>query len=195
MPTVHFASTSPRRADLLNQIGISFQLRSVPVDETPWPHEAAEDYVTRLAQAKAHAGLQGLNDPWGCVLGADTAVVLDAAILGKPRHREEGLAMLQGLSGRTHQVMTAVALATVEQSVVTCVTTDVTFRALTQAEILAYWDTGEPYDKAGAYGIQGLAAVFVQRIQGSYSAVVGLPLCETAQLLASFGIFSRLGGD
>lgn len=186
MAKLYLASTSPRRAELLRQIGVAFQPCAPAVDETPQVGELPEHYVERLARAKALA-VQPL-EPHACVLGADTAVVLEGQILGKPSDAETGLAMLRALSGRTHQVLTAVAVAHAGQCQSKVVATEVSFRALSEAEILAYWASGEPCDKAGAYGIQGLAAVFVRHIKGSYSAVVGLPLCETAHLLACCGV-------
>jgi septum formation protein len=189
MATLYLASGSPRRRELLTQIGVPFLSQIVPIDENPLPGESPIAYVERLARAKAQAGLAALADPAGAVvLGADTAVVLDGRILGKPADRDDALATLGALSGRTHQVLTAVALVSREQQASRVVTSQVTFRPLSQAEIEAYWLSGEPQDKAGCYGIQGLAAVFVSQLQGSYSAVVGLPLCETAELLAEFAI-------
>jgi septum formation protein len=186
---LHLASASPRRQELLAQIGVSFVSRVAPIDETPLPDEAAGAYVERLALAKAFAAQATLEQPAGAVvLGADTAVVLDGRILGKPRDRADALATLAALSGREHEVLTAVALVDAQRSATRVVASRVRFRTLEREEIEAYWDTGEPCDKAGSYGIQGLAAVFVSQLQGSYSAVVGLPLCETAELLASFGI-------
>ncbi|HEX5842417.1 MAG TPA: Maf family protein, partial [Pseudomonas sp.] len=146
-------------------------------------------YVERLARAKAQAGLAALADkPEAVVLGADTAVVLAGRILGKPADQAEARATLAALSGRSHQVLTAVALASATRVAARVVSSQVSFRPLTGAEIDAYWASGEPRDKAGSYAIQGLAAVFVSQLQGSYSAVVGLPLCETAELLAEFAI-------
>lgn len=189
MPQLYLASSSPRRRELLTQIGLSFNLVSGNVDETPLPDEAPAAYVERLARCKAQAGLTMLAQrPDVCVLGADTAVVLDGRILGKPKDREDALAMLQALSGREHQVLTAVAVVDRDRCEVRVVSSDVSFRAISEAEAEAYWDTGEPHDKAGGYAIQGLAAIFVKRVEGSYSAVVGLPLCETAELLADFAI-------
>lgn len=189
MPQLYLASSSPRRRELLTQIGLSFHLVSGNIDETPLPDEAPSAYVERLARCKAQAGLTMLAQrPDVCVLGADTAVVLDGRILGKPKDREDALAMLQALSGREHQVLTAVALVDRDRCEVRVVSSDVSFRAISEAEAEAYWDTGEPHDKAGGYAIQGLAAIFVKRVEGSYSAVVGLPLCETAELLADFAI-------
>jgi septum formation protein len=189
MATLYLASGSPRRRELLTQIGVPFLTQIAPIDENALPGESPLAYVERLALAKGHAGLAALADSDDAVvLGADTAVVLDGRILGKPRDRADALATLQALSGRSHQVLTAVALVSRERQAARVVTSQVTFRPLTQAEIEAYWASGEPQDKAGSYGIQGLAAVFVSQLQGSYSAVVGLPLCETAALLAEFAI-------
>ncbi len=189
MATLYLASGSPRRRELLTQIGVPFLTQIAPIDENALPGESPLAYVERLALAKGHAGLAALADSDGAVvLGADTAVVLDGCILGKPCDRADALATLQALSGRSHQVLTAVALVSRERQAARVVTSQVTFRPLTQAEIEAYWASGEPQDKAGSYGIQGLAAVFVSQLQGSYSAVVGLPLCETAALLAEFAI-------
>jgi septum formation protein len=189
MATLHLASGSPRRRELLAQIGVPFVTLIASIDEAALPGELAERYVERLAREKALAGLAALDDKEGAVvLGADTAVVLDGRILGKPADRAECLAMLAALSGREHQVLTAVALAEVQRVESRVVASRVRFRILRPGEAEAYWDTGEPRDKAGSYGIQGLAAVFVSQLEGSYSAVVGLPLCETAQLLGEFGI-------
>lgn len=189
MTTLYLASGSPRRRELLAQIGVPFVSLMTSVDETPLPDEGPAAYVERLALAKAAAGLATLgSDAQAVVLGADTTVVLDGRILGKPASREACIGMLQSLGGREHEVFTAVALANVERTAVRTVCTWVGFRPVGAAEAAAYWDTGEPADKAGGYAIQGLAAVFVHHLQGSYSAVVGLPLCETAQLLTEFGI-------
>ena len=189
MASLHLASASPRRRELLAQIGVPFVTLIASIDETALPGEPAERYVERLAREKALAGLAALSDPADAVvLGADTAVVLDGRILGKPADRAECLATLVALSGREHQVLTAVALASAQRTESRVVASRVRFRPLRAGEAEAYWATGEPCDKAGSYGIQGLAAVFVSQLEGSYSAVVGLPLCETAQLLGEFGI-------
>lgn len=189
MPQLYLASSSPRRRELLTQIGLSFHLVSGNIDETPQDGETPAAYVERLARGKALAGLTMLAQrPDVCVLGADTAVVLDGRILGKPADREDSLAMLRALSGRQHQVLTAVAVADRDRCKVRVVTSLVSFRNVSEAEAEAYWATGEPQDKAGGYAIQGLAAIFVNRVEGSYSGVVGLPLCETAELLADFAI-------
>ncbi|AGA87815.1 Maf family protein [Stutzerimonas stutzeri] len=188
MGALYLASASPRRRELLAQIGVPFSLIDVSVDETPSPTESPEAYVERVAREKALAGLASLSDQDGCVLGADTSVVLDQHILGKPVDRADGLAMLAALSGRTHRVMTALALASRTACEVRVVISEVTFRAIAQAEAERYWASGEPADKAGGYAIQGWGAVFVSQLHGSYSAVVGLPLCETAQLVDAFGL-------
>lgn len=189
MATLHLASGSPRRRELLAQIGVPFVTLITSIDETPLPTEPAERYVERLAREKAMAGLAALEPSAGAVvLGADTAVVLDGRILGKPNDRDDALSTLAALSGREHRVLTAVALASGYRIESLVVISRVRFRRLRNGEAEAYWDTGEPRDKAGSYGIQGLASVFVSQLEGSYSAVVGLPLCETAQLLEEFGI-------
>ncbi|HEB57934.1 MAG TPA: septum formation inhibitor Maf [Gammaproteobacteria bacterium] len=185
---IYLASRSPRRRELLAQVGIRCEVVTVEVDETPRAGEAPADYALRLACEKAAAGWQAVGaSGTRPVLGADTVVVIDDAILGKPVDREAGLAMLARLSGREHRVLTAVALCRGEtQSRLS--ETRVFFRPLGEAECRVYWDSGEPADKAGGYGIQGRGAIFVTRIEGSYSGVVGLPLYETAELLAAAGI-------
>lgn len=184
---LYLASASPRRRELLEQIGVPVQQLPVAVDEQTLPGESLECYVQRVTCDKVQAGIA--RAPAGAVvLAADTAVVLDGVILGKPVDRADGLRMLQTLSGREHQVMTAVAVARGTELQIRLVVSRVRFRQLTDSELATYWDTGEPQDKAGSYGIQGLAAVFVEHLQGSYSAVVGLPLMETAELLDRFGI-------
>lgn len=192
MTALYLASGSPRRRELLTQIGVAFTTISAAIDETPLTDEPATAYVERLAREKAAAGLaalraDGVSGPLA-VLGADTAVVLDGQILGKPLHREDALAMLAALSGREHQVLTAVALTDGEQCLSVQVSSLVSLRVITPHEAQAYWASGEPQDKAGSYAIQGLAAIFVKALHGSYSAVVGLPLSETAELLDHFAI-------
>ncbi|MDR0208132.1 MAG: Maf-like protein [Pseudomonas putida] len=187
MTPLYLASGSPRRRELLAQIGVPFTQVAAPIDETPLPGEGAADYVERLARAKAAAGLAQVQSP-GVVLGADTAVVLEGRILGKPESREHGLAMLADLSDREHQVLTAVALSDGRRCLSACVASTVRFRAISASEAERYWASGEPQDKAGGYAIQGLGAVFVTGLVGSYSAVVGLPLSETADLLGQFAI-------
>ncbi|ALN20627.1 septum formation inhibitor Maf [Ectopseudomonas mendocina] len=189
MAELFLASASPRRRELLAQIAVPCVTQIASIDENPLPDEPAAAYVERLAREKARAGLRALGERSDAVvLGADTAVVLDGRILGKPADFAESRAMLQALSGRSHQVLTAVALVGDGREAARVVSSEVSFRLISEAEIEAYWASGEPCDKAGSYGIQGLAAVFVSRLQGSYSAVVGLPLCETAELLGEFGI-------
>ncbi|WP_312962450.1 Maf family protein [Stutzerimonas nitrititolerans] len=183
MAALFLASASPRRRELLTQIGVPFELLSITLDETPLPGERPEAYVQRLAREKALAGWAAVGDDSVAVLGADTTVVIDERILGKPADRAEGLLMLESLSDREHHVLTAVALATRDACEVRLVTSRVRFRRIERAEAEAYWASGEPCDKAGGYAIQGWGAVFVAELRGSYSAVVGLPLCETAQLL------------
>ena len=186
-PRLLLASASPRRRELLEQIGVPTRRVHCEVDEQVMSGELPAAYVERVARDKVMAGVAAA--PAGAVvLAADTVVVLDEQILGKPRDREHAKQMLLRLSGREHQVMTAVAVARGEQLELRLVTTQVRFRGLSAAEIDAYWASGEPEDKAGAYGIQGLGAVFVAHISGSYSAVVGLPLQETAAILEGFGI-------
>lgn len=188
MAALFLASASPRRRELLTQIGVPFELLSITLDETPLPAERPEAYVQRLAREKALAGWAAIGDDSVAVLGADTTVVIDERILGKPADRAEGLLMLESLSDREHHVLTAVALATRGACEVRLVTSRVRFRRIERAEAEAYWASGEPCDKAGGYAIQGWGAVFVAELRGSYSAVVGLPLCETAQLLDQAGI-------
>lgn len=188
MTCLYLASASPRRAELLRQIGVSFETVLAPVDETPLWGESASSYVERLAVAKAQAAFTVLNDEASCILAADTCVVLDGNILGKPSGEQESFQMLSALSGRTHQVLTAVAVLGQGRCISQVVSTEVCFGPLSAEQITAYWHTGEPQDKAGSYAIQGLGAIFVERIEGSYSAVVGLPLSEVAQLLKGFGV-------
>jgi len=186
---VYLASASPRRRELLLQIGVSFRVLGAAVDEAVLPGEAPQAYVERLAAAKADAGWEANRDPDGVpVLAADTAVVLDGNILGKPKDAKDAEGMLGELSGRTHEVLTAVALRTAKGLRRRISRSEVTFRAIAAAEAQAYWETGEPCDKAGAYAIQGGAAVFIADLRGSYSGVMGLPLFEAAELLAEAGI-------
>ncbi|HET8729501.1 MAG TPA: Maf family protein [Moraxellaceae bacterium] len=186
MPPLYLASTSPRRRELLAQLGLTFHVLKGEVDETPLPGESPATYVRRLAQAKAAVGLA--HAPEGVVVAADTSVVIDGAILGKPASLDEAMSMWQWLAGREHEVLTGLAVGDVRRIESHVVVTRVRFRAVSEAEMRAYWLSGEPRDKAGGYAIQGLGAVFVTSIEGSYSNVVGLPLAETAALLAGFGI-------
>ena len=181
-PVLRLASASPRRQELLTQIGVPHAVAVADIDEDVRSGEAVTAYVERVARAKAEAVWQRLRDlP---VLGADTTVVLDGASLGKPRDRAHGLAMLEGLAGREHQVLTAVALVTAAGTQCVTSVSTVRMRRSSPQERARYWDSGEPRDKAGGYAIQGLGAVFIESLQGSYSGVMGLPLFETAQLLA-----------
>ncbi|UXZ55196.1 Maf-like protein [Halomonas sp. 7T] len=184
-PVLCLASASPRRKALLASIGVSVTVLPSDVDETPLSGELPGDYVERLAVAKAEAAVPQTQLP---VLGSDTAVVIDGTIMGKPRDEQEAAAMLTKLSGRTHQVLTAVAVVGPQGVLSCCVTTQVKMRAIHPDEIACYWQTGEPVDKAGGYAIQGLAAAFVEQIHGSHSAVVGLPLFETTRLLCQQGV-------
>lgn len=186
---IYLASNSPRRRELLDQIGVTYRVLHVEVDESVRPGEDAAALAQRLALAKAHAGRAALPaDDGRPVLGADTVVVCDGRVLGKPHAREAGLATLAALSGREHEVLTGVALADAAREAVLLSRSRVRFRAIAPAEAEAYWASGEPVDKAGGYAIQGLGAVFVADLAGSYSGVMGLPLFETARLLGKFGI-------
>jgi septum formation protein len=188
---VYLASASPRRRQLLSQIGVPFQVLSVDVDESIAAGESPERYVLRVAEAKAVAGLAQCaagRRPQGPVLGADTAVVAAGAILGKPADCADAERMLGLLSGSTHEVLTAVALAIDDGVVSRLSRSEVTFREITREEARDYWNTGESRDKAGGYAIQGYGAVFVSALRGSYSGVMGLPLFETAQMLRSAGV-------
>ncbi|GAC1454480.1 MAG: nucleoside triphosphate pyrophosphatase [Steroidobacteraceae bacterium] len=180
------ASVSPRRRALLTQIGVRYLVAAADIDETVRPGELASAYVTRMARDKALAvRSRGMTLP---VLAADTTVVVDELICGKPRDEADGVAMLQRLSGRTHQVLTAVALADARGVEERLSASAVRLRTLSAAECVAYWRGGEPRDKAGGYAIQGLGAVFIEHLSGSYSGVMGLPLFETAQLLRAAGV-------
>ncbi|RVU33073.1 septum formation inhibitor Maf [Rheinheimera riviphila] len=196
MQKIALASASPRRRELLAQLAVNFELVKAEVDETQLPGEIATDYVLRLAISKARAGFQVQTQTATevlPVLGADTIVVVDGEVLGKPTDQADFLRMMRLLSGRQHQVYTAIALVsgdlvngelvTGERVLSDTVKTEVWFSALTEAQMLDYWRSGEPADKAGGYGIQGLASRFIPKIAGSYFAVVGLPLYETDQLL------------
>jgi len=209
---IYLASGSPRRRELLRQIGVSFRVIGAELDETALEGESAAAYVSRLAEAKAAVGWEGSRDlrdgdlrdgnlrdrdlegdldgdaRAAPVLAADTAVVLDGEILGKPADMHAAIAMLLKLSGRAHEVLTAVALRTAAGLELKVSRSLVKFRTVDPKEARAYWDTGEPRDKAGAYAIQGYAAVFIADLEGSYSGVMGLPLFETAQLLTAAGV-------
>ena len=197
-PSLYLASKSPRRQELLRQLGVEFEellLREAPgrppdIREAPHKDEPAQDYVKRIARLKASLGWHRMARrglPPKPVLGADTEVVLDGIVLGKPADAAAAVAMLAAMSGRTHEVITAVSIRWQTQLAQALSTSRVSFRAITHDEIERYVATGEPFDKAGGYAIQGRAAAFVQHLDGSYSAVVGLPLFETAELLARIG--------
>lgn len=193
MTTLYLASGSPRRAELLTQLGIAFERVLTDVEELRQPQESAEAYVRRLARDKARAGVA--NAPTDLpVLGADTIVILDGEVLEKPRDAYHAGEMLRRLSGNTHQVMTAVAIADGTHLLDCLVVTEVTFRVLSEDDITRYVACGEPMDKAGAYGIQGLGGCFVRKINGSYHAVVGLPLVETWELLANVNALREARG-
>lgn len=184
-PTLILASTSPRRREILAALGLDFTVVPVDVDESPQEGETPGDMALRLAVAKAGAADARGNN---IVLGADTIVAIDGCALGKPIDKADCLAMLERLSGRGHKVLTGVALHGAQGTQTALSETDVYFREISRDEALAYWQSGEPCDKAGAYAVQGLGGVFVERIEGSYSGVVGLPVFETATLLASAGL-------
>ena len=189
--TIYLASRSPRRAELLQQIGIEFIVLPSDIDETPLLNEQSDAYVLRLAAEKAQACYDCLirqSSPFYPVLAADTTVSIDGKILGKPQDDDDAFQMLSSMSGRWHEVRTGIALATNEGVKVAISTTKVEMAQLSDETILAYIATGEPRDKAGAYGIQGLAGALIKRIEGSYSGVMGLPIYETAQLLSQAGI-------
>lgn len=184
-PQLHLASTSPRRRAILDGLGLEFTLVAVNVDESPREGEVPLETVLRLAIAKAEAAVVGASD---LVLGADTEVVIDGKVLGKPRDEADALSMLGRLSGRAHKVLTGVALRGPHGTRTALSNTDVYFREISRDEARAYWQSGEPQDKAGAYAVQGLGGAFVERIEGSYSGVVGLPVFETVALLREAGI-------
>lgn len=185
MTSLYLASGSPRRRELLALLGVAFEIILTDTEEQRQEGEAAETYVRRLAQDKAKAGVALAQQEWP-VLGADTIVVLNGRVLEKPRDAVHAAEMLAMLSGKRHQVMTAVAIADRQEVLCQLVVTDVTFRNLSQQDISDYIATGEPMDKAGAYGIQGKGGCFVRTITGSYHAVMGLPLVETHELLSHF---------
>lgn len=196
---VYLASRSPRRRELLRQIGVGFELlllredprRGADVDETPRHAESPGDYVLRIARTKAEIAARQVVQrglPLHPALAADTTVVLDDRVIGKPEHAGHAERILSGLAGREHSVMTAVAVCMGNRVECRLSLSSVEFRALSAAEIRRYIASGEPFDKAGAYAIQGRAAAFVTRISGSYSGIMGLPLAETAELLQKFDI-------
>lgn len=191
------ASQSPRRKELLSQLGYQFTCQPADIDESVFIDEPAIDYVQRMAKEKAQAivnanDFKGNSQNNAIILGSDTCVVHQGKILAKPIDLSDCITILSLLSNNKHQVLTSIAVTDGKKIICEVISTDVYFKALTTEEIIAYWHTNEPQDKAGAYGIQGIGGQFVSRIEGSYSAVVGLPLYETAQLLAQFGLFSAI---
>ncbi len=186
---LHLASQSPRRAELLTRLGLTFGRIDLDIPEHRQPTETAEAYVRRVAREKAGAGLlKVMTVPGAVVLGADTEVVLDEEVFGKPADREDAAAMLRRLSGRTHQVISAVSLVSAAREVQAVSISEVSFAELSEADIAEYLDSGEAMGKAGAYGIQGRAEQYVTRLSGSFSGVMGLPLHETSTLLRQFGL-------
>lgn len=186
-PLLHLASASPRRHEILQAIGVEHTFAGVGIDETPLPDEGVADLVLRLAVGKAMAS-RALGSGAPLILGADTIVSLDGQAFGKPGSKEEALYMLSRLSGRVHTVQTAVALLAGDRKLSAVSSSEVQFREIHAGEALAYWHTGEPSDKAGAYAIQGRGGIFVASIRGSFSCIVGLPVFETASLLKRAGI-------
>jgi septum formation protein len=184
-PPLVLASASPRRQALLAQLGLPFLVDAAHVDESPEPRESPRTYVERVARAKAE--VVSARQPGALVLGADTTVALDGEVFGKPRDRAEAVSMLGRLSGRTHLVLTAVATAGA-RAALTTVETHVTFARLSEAALAFYAASGEPLDKAGGYALQGLGGFLVERISGSHSNVIGLPLVETLLLLEAGGV-------
>lgn len=189
-PSLVLASQSPRRKELLAQLGYEFSIQAADIDESMLEGETASEYVLRLAKQKAQHVLNNLTKDKKntYVLGSDTSVVFNDKVLGKPENKADCLNTLSLLSGNQHQVLTSIALASDKGVIAEVIKTEVSFKTLSEQEINGYWLTGEPQDKAGSYGIQGIAAQFVKQISGSYSAVVGLPLYETAKLLSAAGI-------
>lgn len=181
------ASASPRRSDLLGQMGVSFSVLAVDIDESRHNDESPVDYVSRLALEKAQTGFKRQAGQLPS-LGADTIVVLDGQIFGKPADQQQAAAMLMALSGQVHSVFSAVSIDNGVDTGLRISETRVRFRTITESECLIYWLTGEPEGKAGAYAIQGRGGVFVEQLEGSYSGVVGLPLAETEQLLSAFSV-------
>ena len=191
MNMIYLASKSPRRQELLQQIGVDFELVNAAIDETPFQTESPSEYVQRMAVEKALNAFQpGMSKP---LLAADTSVICEGKILGKPQNEKDFLAMFELLSDNVHQVITAIAVTNTKEAAAVKTrmsVSEVTFTKITTTQASHYWQSGEPADKAGGYGIQGLAAVFIKRINGSYSGIMGLPLFETAQLLNEFEILT-----
>lgn len=187
---LYLASKSPRRAELLARLGLDFGVLELDIPEHRQPNEPAEEYVRRVAREKAGAGLLTvMSSPGAVVLGADTEVILDDEVFGKPRDADDAAAMLRRLSGRTHHAVSAVSVVSAGREAQALSVTEVSFIELGEADIAAYVAGGQPMGKAGAYAIQGEAERFVRHLSGSYSGVMGLPLHETSQLLKSFGVY------
>lgn len=184
MSQIILASASPRRAELLDQVGISYEIQSVDINEDPMPNESAEDLVKRLAIEKSQA-VKNVNKP---VLGSDTLGLIDDHLLVKPVDLEHSIKMLSVMSGNWHEILSAVAVTYKGNTTVSLNRNRVLFREISKDEMIRYWETGEPQDKAGSYAVQGIAAMFIERIEGSYSGIMGLPLFETIQLLKDLGI-------
>jgi septum formation protein len=188
---LYLASQSPRRRELLGQLGVTFSILDVDVEEVPFPEEAPIDYVERVARDKALAGWELLTreaQADALVLASDTEVLLDRRVFGKPKDADDAVSMLQALSGRTHEVISAVCAVSGKREQGDVCVSRVRFAALSEADISAYVATGEPFGKAGAYAIQGRGATLIEHLEGNYSGVMGLPLFETARLLRSFGV-------
>ena len=191
---LHLASKSPRRRELLRMLGLDFGILDLDLPEHPAPGEPPEDYVRRVAREKAGAGLlKVVGQPDAVVLGADTEVILDGRIYGKPVDAADAANMLRSLSGRTHKVISALSMVSAGRELHAVSESEVTFASLSNTDIAAYLGTGEWDGKAGAYAIQGMAQAFVSQLSGSHSGVMGLPLFETARLLREFGLFPATG--
>ena len=187
-PKLILASSSPRRKELLASVGVNCNIQPADVDECRLPQESVERYIKRVAMAKGLAVAATLNDEKTAILSADTIVVQGQEIFGKPRNKEDAFQVWQKLSDNTHQVMTAVCLLVGKDQQIVIVATDVSFKPISEAQMQRYWQSGEPLDKAGAYAIQGLASAWVKFIRGSYSNVVGLPMCEVNSMLTKVGL-------
>lgn len=190
-PLLYLASASPRRQELLRQIGIEFQQVIAPIEEVALPNETPESFVRRMAIEKAFDGYNKLPGHHIWVLGGDTLIRYRDKVFEKPRHKQDAIRMLSMLAGKTHQVLSAIAIVHDGQVFSEVVTTHVTFKKLSLNEIEDYWQTGEPKGKAGAYAIQGLAAKFIEKIEGSYTGVVGLPLFELQELLERSNFYAK----
>lgn len=181
------ASKSPRRQALMGMLGVDFSIMTEDIDETMSPDRTPDEEVARLSREKAQAVCQTVSEQ-DVIISADTVVVLDGQVMGKPKDRADALRMLRALSGRTHQVLTGMTVRRGAQALTRVVTTEISFRDLTDREIMTYIETGEPLDKAGAYGIQEGAALFVSRLEGDFYNVMGLPVCTLALMLRQLGV-------